>query len=45
MDILEEAGMTKCKPVNTPMVPSIKLLTRQRKHYQILNDIEELLGN
>ncbi|XP_031101938.1 uncharacterized protein LOC116005841 [Ipomoea triloba] len=29
LDILEETGMTNCKPVDTPMDPNVKLLPRQ----------------
>ena len=29
LDILEETGMLDCKPVNTPMDPNVKLISRQ----------------
>ena len=40
LDILEEAGMMGCRPIDTPMDPNVKLVPGQGSHLVILKGID-----
>jgi hypothetical protein len=44
LDILEETGLTDCKPVDTPMDPNVKLLPNQGESYSDPGRYRRLVG-
>ncbi|PNY09233.1 retrovirus-related Pol polyprotein from transposon TNT 1-94 [Trifolium pratense] len=44
LDILEETGLTDCKPVDTPMDPNVKLLPNQGEPYSVPSRYWKLVG-
>ncbi|KAK2396286.1 hypothetical protein QL285_057944 [Trifolium repens] len=44
LDILEETGLTYCKPVDTPMDPNVKLLPNQGEPYSDPGRYRRLVG-
>ncbi|KAK2418425.1 putative mitochondrial protein [Trifolium repens] len=44
LDILEETGLTDCKPVDTPMDPNVKLLPNQGEPYSDPGRYRRLVG-